>query len=211
MGGSGFGAKAAMDMDDEIQAKKVKPPARLPLPKLPPKNLSRLIPEVVITPPAIPLKQAKLVPPVVPPQQPQFKYAAPVEASVKLATVINRALQEKVYITVEELLALAPEVRKYFKETTTTRKVPTGGSVDTHMVLAFSVAQAEEPFMEVEQSLPLRTLTCKLNDALDVTGILDGGCQVVIIRQDIWECLGVPMRQDYVMHMESANGQSNLT
>ena len=59
--------------------------------------------------------------------------------------------------------------------------------------------------------LPLRTLDLILNGMTLVTGILDSGCQVVIIRRDVWERLGAPLKHDRVMFMESANGQSNVT
>src|SRR5882672_963193 len=55
---------------------------------------------------------------------PQFKYMAPVELNVDAAAVINPVLVEKVHLSVEELLALAPKVRRHFKETTTTKRLP---------------------------------------------------------------------------------------
>src|SRR5882724_559679 len=42
-------------------------------------------------------------------------------------------------------------------------------------------------------------------------GIIDSGCQVVIICSDIWEKLGIPMKHKQVMFMESANRQANMT
>src|SRR5882724_7507334 len=50
-----------------------------------------------------------------------------------------------------------------------------------------------------------------LDHMVTVTGIIDSGCQVVIICKDIWERLGTPMKHKQVMFMESANGQSNAT
>jgi len=40
---------------------------------------------------------------------------------------------------------------------------------------------------------------------------IDSGCQVVIIRRDVWEKLSTPMKHEQVMFMESANGQANTT
>jgi len=42
-------------------------------------------------------------------------------------------------------------------------------------------------------------------------GIIDSGCQVVIICRDVWEKLSTPMKHEQVMFMESANGQANVT
>ena len=50
-----------------------------------------------------------------------------------------------------------------------------------------------------------------LDGTITVMGIIDSGCQVVIIRSDIWEKLGTPMKHKQVMFMESANGQENAT
>jgi hypothetical protein len=197
---------------------------------------SQPIPQVIITPPAVPPKMGPpagpkepipQVPPPLPPKPPmipppmrngpQYRSTAPITASVDPQGVIKRVLSEKVFLTVEELFALAPEVRKYFKDATTNKKVtPAAANIleeDTETVVeAFSVEQPDPTqFREGEHSLPLRTLDVVLNGATTVGGILDGGCQVVILRGDIWEALGAPMRHDKVMMMESANGQSNAT
>ena len=60
-------------------------------------------------------------------------------------------------------------------------------------------------------ALPLRTIEVTLDHMVMVTGIIDSGCQVVIICKDIWERLGTPMKHEQVMFLESANGQSNAT
>jgi len=62
------------------------------------------------------------VPPVHTPI-PHFKFVAPIESKVNASSVVNWVLSEKVYFSVEELLALPPEVRRHFKETTTTKKL----------------------------------------------------------------------------------------
>ena len=64
--------------------------------------------------------------------------------------------------------------------------------------------------LEAEPVLPLRTLDMILDGTTSVTGILDSGCQVVIIYRDVWERLGAPLKHNRVMFMESANRQSNV-
>jgi len=81
-------------------------------------------------------------------------------------------------------------VRKYFKEATTTKcllALPTAARA--HTVLTFSIG-ATCHLLEVAPTLPLRTLNIILNGSTMVTGILESGCQVVIIHRDIWERLG---------------------
>ena len=81
-------------------------------------------------------------PPPVHALSPQFKYLALIESKVSTSSVVNWVLSEKVYLSVEEL-ALAPEVRRYFKESTTTKKLPAlpaeAQAVAAHMVSTFSM------------------------------------------------------------------------
>ena len=62
-----------------------------------------------------------------------------------------------------------------------------------------------------EPVLPLQTIEVTLDGIITVMGIIDSGCQVVIIRSNVWEKLGTPMKQEQVMFMELANGQANVT
>jgi hypothetical protein len=50
-----------------------------------------------------------------------------------------------------------------------------------------------------------------LNDKTTATAIIDSGCQIIIMRWDIWELLGMPLLPDHIMHMEAANRVANLT
>ena len=126
------------------------------------------------------------------------------------AAIITRILSEKVHLTVKELLALAPEVRKYFKETTTTKRLPALPTAEAHTVSTYSLGAGRD-LLEAEPTLPLRTLDVILDGTVSVTGILDSSCQVVIIRRDVWEKLGAPLKHKRAMFMESTNGQANVT
>ena len=115
------------------------------------------------------------------------------------------------FLLVEELLALSLDVRKYFKEVTTTKHLlalPTAAGV--HTILTFSLGVTCD-LLEAAPTLPLRTLDVILNGSTVVMGILDSGCQVAISHWDIWERLGAPLKHDQVMFMESSNGQANVT
>jgi len=112
------------------------------------------------------------------------------------------------------LLALAPEVRKHFKESMTTKKLPAlpaeAQAVAAHMVSTFSMGMDHE-CLAAKPALLLWMIEVTLDRTITVTGIIDSGCQVVIIRRDIWEKLSTPMKHEQVMFMESANGQANMT
>jgi len=62
-----------------------------------------------------------------------------------------------------------------------------------------------------ELALPLQMIEVTLDGTITVMGIMDTGCQVIIICSNIWEKLGTPMKHEQVMFMELANGQANAT
>jgi hypothetical protein len=167
---------------------------------------------------AKPPPRAPGIPAPAPPQPPsqQFRYQAPCETGVKALDVFNRTLSEKVVLSIEELIALCPDVRKYYKEATTTKRVPVAGRgkgtevAEANLVSTY-LSMKEGDLVEAEHSLPLRTIEVSLNGVTSCTGILDNGCQIVIIRRDVWRRLQVPLRPDRIMFMESANGGSNAT
>src|SRR5882724_2074870 len=163
-------------------------------------------------PPFKPLQNTPM-PPIHAPT-PQFRFVAPIESKVNVSSIINWVLSEKVYLSVEELLALAPEVRRHFKESMTTKKLPAlpteAQAAAAHTVSTFSMGMEHER-LAAKPALPLQTIEVTLNGIIMVTGIIDSDCQVVIIRSDVWEKLGTPMKHEQVMFMESANGQANMT
>ena len=142
------------------------------------------VPEVIIPPKSVPswkpLPSIPTPPAPFPPTIPQFRYSAPVESTVDTAAVITRVLSEKVHLTIKELLALTPEVRKYFKETMTTKRLPALPAAEPHTVSTYSLGAGQD-LLEAEPTLPLRTLDVILDGMVSVTSILDSGCQVVII------------------------------
>src|SRR5882724_12514396 len=101
----------------------------------------------------------------------------------------TRFYLKKVYLSVEELLALVPEVRRHFKESMTMKKLPAlpaeAQAVAAHMVSTFSMGMDHEHLM-AKLALPLQTIEVTLDGTITVTGIIDSGCQVIIIRRDIW-------------------------
>jgi hypothetical protein len=69
----------------------------------------------------------------------------------------------------------------------------------------------EEELVEGAHSLPLHTLQVSLNEEITATAIIDSGCQIIIMRLDIWEKLSLPLLPDHIMVLELANGKSNMT
>jgi hypothetical protein len=53
-----------------------------------------------------------------PPPPPVFKYQAPIENPLLVKSVIQRALGSQISISNEELCAISPDFRKYYRENT---------------------------------------------------------------------------------------------
>src|SRR5882724_8178029 len=79
-----------------------------------------------------------------------------------------------------------------------------------HMISTFSMGM-EHKRLAAEPALPLQMIEVTLDGTITVMGIIDRGCQVVIIHSNVWGKLGTPMKHEQVMFMESANGQANTT
>lgn len=106
------------------------------------------------TPRAAPVAPAPPPPDPALSHQPQFHYRAPIEEGKTVQAVIDRALDSTVTITNRELLAISPEVRKSFKDATTTRKVPTGSHATSARIVEIDDDGEPNP-------LPPHNATCK--------------------------------------------------
>ena len=70
------------------------------------------------------------------------------DSKVSASSVINWVLSEKVYLSVKEFLALAPKVKRHFKETTTMKKIlalpAEAQAMAAHMVSPYSMDMDHE-------------------------------------------------------------------
>jgi len=108
---------------------------------------------------------------------PQFRYTALIKSKINASDVIGQVLSEKFCLSVEELLALAPEVRRHFKEATTMKKLP-ALPVDAHSKAAHHITtflMDKHKHFSAEPALPLQTIEVTLDHMVMVTGIIDSG------------------------------------
>jgi hypothetical protein len=166
-------------------------------------------------PPALPLP-----PPIAKgPNGPQYRYRAPVESEEAHKKVYEKILEQTVVLTVEECIATMPVVRKYFKDAITGKRVPTeeekaAGLVEVSeptVCSTFSVGIEPKVEFEAKPSLALRCIEIMLNESVRADGIIDCGCQVILMRKEIWTKLRIPLMAKKVLSMESANGTRNFT
>ena len=148
---------------------------------------------------------------------PQFRYHTPIEDSKTIAKVANQVLDGSVTLPIRDLLSISPDVRRYIKEQIVTKRVTSASanafSTNNNSLECFMAALPErtDNIIVADHSVTLRVLDLTLNDKIQVEAILDEGSQIVGLRKDIWEKLGVPVRSDHKMNMISANASSNQT
>ncbi|MFI5420871.1 MAG: retropepsin-like aspartic protease, partial [Nitrososphaerales archaeon] len=153
---------------------------------------------------------------------PQFKYITPIEDSKIVNSLVERALDTPITISSRELLAVAPEVRKQIKENITTKRVsngPNGAMIVEEVVTGIIGSETfmaglpvrKDELIVANHTEELRAIDVELNGSFQVEGILDEGSQIIGLRKDIWEKLGLPLRSDHVMVMESANQTKDHT
>jgi len=136
--------------------------------------------------------------------------------------VIDKSLGSTVTLTHRELYAISSNTCQYLKDNVTTRKVPILATASTN---AFEEVEKDnapvETFLQ-SISLPsnlivrksiveLRAISLRLEGHISVEAVLDEGSQVIGLRRDIWEKLGLPIYPEQTMVMQSANKSCNTT
>lgn len=150
----------------------------------------------------------------------QFRYESPVEKPEEFDGILTRVLDTQTFLSVRELLSLSPASRKYFADLVRPRRIPTTGAstLFAEEEAAFgnlycndhSPSRSGAPWVEGENLQPLRTIDVTINGH-PIVGILDGGCQVVIIREDVWTRLAIPLDPSRILTMESADSSISDT
>jgi len=146
------------------------------------------------------------------PPQPQFQYQSPMEDPAVAQKLLERLLDVQVTVSACELLSVSVDMRKMVRELVATKRVavasletsPTPTS-DLWLEYKEFIVRDDEGCVVARTSLPLRALDGTLNDRLRVECLLDQGAQIVAIRRDLWEALGVPIRPDLATTLEAAN------
>jgi hypothetical protein len=151
-----------------------------------------------------------------PPQPPAFKYQALVENSVLVRRVLEMALAAKVTITNKELCALVPEIRKWYRDNTATKRIPTvvtGTFAEWEALIMNYHGIGKTRSMLLTTSLidSLCVLDFFVNDARSVTCMLNQGSEIMAMNRDIWQDLGVALSLDKILTMELADSGRSTT
>ncbi|KIM35496.1 hypothetical protein M413DRAFT_32446, partial [Hebeloma cylindrosporum] len=175
----------------------------------------------------------------IPPHQgvmtPQYKYVTAAEDPKLLAQVAAKSLDSQITLSTREitlstreLLAVAPDLRRQLKELVTTKRIATALSVEVDEEEDVSQPRQEalkaEIFYEAMKNAPkspegfvaathmedLKVIDVDI-EGVRIEAILDEGCQIITMRQDIWEKTCLPLRSDHNLTMESANMSTDST
>lgn len=154
---------------------------------------------------------------------PQFSYQAPIEDANAVADILERSLNTEVKVTNRQLLAMSSDLRKAFREQTTTKRIvnnlmaisnegiPSVSTRSTVSSLFAAIAERTDGVVVADHKVDLRTITVGIPGVEEVEAVLDEGCQIIAVSKKVWEKSGLPLRSDHVMSMESANAQTNDT
>jgi hypothetical protein len=106
-------------------------------------------------------------------------------------------------LTVSDLLAISPDLRREAVEHCRTQRRPTPSSA-----ISASAAATYDTPLQVEHATPLRELRVTINGVHSEMGLLDEGSEIVVIREDAWKKTNAPLNERVRMRMQTANGGS---
>lgn len=154
---------------------------------------------------------------------PQYKFSTPIEDPELAKKVLNRSLDTQISISQRELLSLSLDVRKQYKELVSTKRIPTVGRLesidpenlnepDSSYILRYENPNGpdEEVLLTGSSIEKLRVIYPNIEDE-KVECVLDGGSEIIAMNKGLWQKLGIHLRPDHKITMESANSQHDTT
>src|ERR1700678_2154478 len=106
-------------------------------------------------------------------------------------------------VTLAELISISPELRKETMEHCKTQRIPVAASPDLSPSALVSALMRP---VHIEHVNPLRELKVVINGVKEEFGLLDGGSEIVLMREDLWKEVKAPVNTSRKMRMEAANG-----
>ena len=140
------------------------------------------------------------------------RWCSNIEDPDVIQRVIDKSLGSTVTLTHCELYTISSDTCQYLKDNVTTQKVPIPATASTN---AFEEVEEDnapvETFLQ-STSLPsnlivgksiieLRVIPLRLEGHISVEAVLDEGSQVIGLRRDIWEKLGLLIHPEQTMVM----------
>ena len=145
---------------------------------------------------------------------PQYRYVTPIEDPALVKKLVQQTLDTSITISTRELLSVAPEVRRQIKDQLVTKRVATTAFIENaqddeeSQVLVANISA--DRLVVAKHTEELRVIDIVIQ-GVEIIATVDDGSQIISIRQDKWEKIGLPIRSDRIMIMESANKSKDET
>ncbi|KDR71355.1 hypothetical protein GALMADRAFT_36636, partial [Galerina marginata CBS 339.88] len=174
---------------------------------------------------AVPLEQAPVSAPKFEQKAaatPQYKFASDIEDPELVKQVINKSLEGTITLSQKELFAVSSDVRRFYKDKTTARRLPTtvgmlevlGDEESENCTYVLRFVQGDRIQRKVLTASPinrLRVIFAVLNNSVKAECVLDQGSEVMAMDKKVWEKTQHELKPNKTISMESANSQSSLT
>jgi hypothetical protein len=118
-----------------------------------------------------------------------------------IKSILNQKLTD---ITTAHILAVSPGVRAYLLNYLRTQKV------EVHHLEQLEEQNKNETIV-AEESIKLREIDVVLNGSVQVKAVIDSGCQIVTLREDVWRELGRTFDPASRLMLEGADESTSHT
>ncbi|KAG9227045.1 hypothetical protein CCMSSC00406_0008245 [Pleurotus cornucopiae] len=156
--------------------------------------------------------------------RPNYRVQSNIENPKVASDVLERALNTTLTITQRELFALSFDARKGLRELISSKRVSTESNYasvnmaacydDPEDVVEVLMSATRDPRKDCIVTAPTQSLMIIrpiFNDRYEVECILDTRSQIIAMRHDVFDNLGLLINIDKFITMESANLSSNQT
>ncbi|KIY50701.1 hypothetical protein FISHEDRAFT_38749, partial [Fistulina hepatica ATCC 64428] len=156
-----------------------------------------------------------------------YHNVTPIEDEAAVRKIYEAIMNGTTTIKTKDLLSVTPEVRHQVCEDTMTRRVnvpitetakdttkASRKSVTDDLVVSYYQGHKGEgppPAVCSVTSSALRTVMPLVNNAEEVKGVLDGGCQIVAMSKHCASNLGIAWNPDKCINLQSVNGIEDKT
>jgi hypothetical protein len=147
----------------------------------------------------------------------QYRYAFPLEDKDADKRIVDCMLDSTISMPMHKLIAVSTDMRKVFKDLTTTKRVTVG----TVSVNELSSAPEMQEFLKkydgclqrsddsrivAEHFMLLKCIRAVTHHGRILSCILDQGAECIVMPRSVWRTLGgIPLRSDHKLTMESIN------
>jgi hypothetical protein len=155
-------------------------------------------------------------------QSTTYCYAFTLEDKEADKRVVECLLNSNLNIPIRELLAVSPDVRQHFRKLTTKKRIMVG-AVSVHKLSGQPAMNAwlkqyegmrlcsDDGKIVADHFVPLHCIRATTIGGRALTCVLDQGAEVVVMPREVWKELGVPLRSNHSLNMESVNMMCDLT